>query len=174
MSEVSAQREIKQDSGIGKLGSRGGVVITLEWIFNTRNTEVLERHLSLRSIVKSKVDTGSCSSRSIGTRAVSSVAPMPRSSFPLRWSMPSSEPRPPAGLRAQDMSPKRLFPLFKIISLGVEERVILCISIFQDKEVRLTPDGAPIGKPVMRWRASQSPGNAHPATQENHSTAGPW
>ena len=45
MSEVSAQREIKQDCGIGKLGSKGGGCYHLGMNFNTKNTEVLERHL---------------------------------------------------------------------------------------------------------------------------------
>lgn len=54
----------------------------------------------------------------------------------------STKPRPPTGLVVKKWSKKKTSPpATQDHFLGAEERVVSCVLIFQDKEVRLTADG---------------------------------
>lgn len=81
----------------------------------------------------------SCSSNSTGFQnspkgplLCPSVAPTPWSSLPVRGPRPSSEPRPPAGSRAQKNVYRKTFPTVQDNFLGAGQRVTLCILNFQD------------------------------------------
>lgn len=81
--------------------------------------------------------------------------------------MPSTGRTPPAGSGAQKMSMKRLFPATQDCFLGAEERVVLCVLIFQDQEVLLPAGGDQCWQACKEINSLSHPWSSHTPTQED-------